>query len=427
MKTYDLIVIGAGAAGLMCAITAAKRGRRVLVLERSNKIGKKILMSGGGRCNFTNLHISPQRYVSNNPHFCKSALSRYTQWDFIAWVEQHGIEYFEKQTVTGLSGQLFCQDSAKQIVAMLLEECNTAGVEIMLKCETSAIVNSSARWLSNEYQRAGKANDPAGKPVDGYYLETSMGKFSSEKLVVAAGGLSVPSLGGSGFGYALAETFGLRVLSKSAGLVPLTFTDTMHEFCSGLSGVSTEVVLFNEPALNTQAASFREDILFTHRGLSGPAALQISSYWQPGEPIIANLLPDHDVLKLFLSWKQHHPKSLLRSQLDQFLPRKLVLALEQAWWPELSGTALAEWPHVWLELVAQQLTAWSLKPAATEGYRTAEVTLGGVDTRDLSSKTMESKVPGLYFIGEVVDVTGHLGGFNFQWAWSSGFVAGQAV
>lgn len=427
MKTYDLIVIGAGAAGLMCAITAANRGRRVLVLERSNKIGKKILMSGGGRCNFTNLHISPQRYVSNNPHFCKSALSRYTQWDFIAWVEQHGIEYVEKQTVTGLSGQLFCRDSAKQIVAMLLEECSAAGVEIMLKCETNAIVNSSARWLSNEYQRAGKAKDLADKSVDGYYLETSLGKFSSEKLVVAAGGLSVPSLGGSGIGYELAETFGLRVLPKSAGLVPLTFTDAMHEFCSELAGVSTEAVLFNEPASDTQAASFREDILFTHRGLSGPASLQISSYWRPGEPIIANLLPDHDVLKLLLSWKQHHPKMLLRSQLGQFLPRKLVLALEQVWWPELADTALAEWPNVWLESIAQQLASWSIKPAATEGYRTAEVTLGGVDTRDLSSKTMESKVPGLYFIGEVLDVTGHLGGFNFQWAWSSGFVAGQAV
>ena len=427
MKAYDLIVIGAGAAGLMCAITAAKRGRRVLVLERSNKIGKKILMSGGGRCNFTNLHISPQRYVSNNPHFCKSALSRYTQWDFITWVEQHGIEYFEKQTVTGLSGQLFCRDSAKQIVAMLLDECNTAGVEILLKCETSVIANSAAHWLSNEYQRAGKAKNLSGKAADGYYLETSLGKFSSEKLVVAAGGLSVPSLGGSGIGYELAETFGLRILPKSAGLVPLTFTDAMYEFCSALAGVSTEAVLSNEPASNTQATSFREDILFTHRGLSGPATLQISSYWQPGEPIIINLLPDHDTENLLLRWKKSHPKSLLRTQLDQLLPRKLVRALEQAWWPELSGTALAEWPDVWLESVAQQLTGWSLKPAATEGYRTAEVTLGGVDTRDLSSKTMESKMPGLYFIGEVLDVTGHLGGFNFQWAWSSGFVAGHAV
>ncbi len=411
----------------MCAITAAKRGRRVLVLERSNKIGKKILMSGGGRCNFTNLHIAPQRYLSNNPHFCKSALSRYTQWDFIAWVEQSGIEYFEKETVTGLSGQLFCRDSAKQIVAMLLDECRTVGVEIMLKCETNAVLNSSALWLSNEYQRADKGKNLANKATQGFYLETSLGKFSSEKLVVAAGGLSVPSLGGSGIGYELAESFGLRVLPKSAGLVPFTFTDAMQDFCSDLSGVSTEAVLFNEPAPNSQAASFREHILFTHRGLSGPASLQISSHWQPGQPIIANLLPDHDTWKLLLSWKQNHPKTLLRTQLDQLLPRKLVLALEQIWWPELTETALAEWPNVWLESVAQQLGGWSLKPAATEGYRTAEVTLGGVDTRDLSSKTMESSIPGLYFIGEAVDVTGHLGGFNFQWAWSSGFVAGEAI
>jgi predicted Rossmann fold flavoprotein len=427
MKAYDLIVIGAGAAGLMCAITAANRGRRVLVLERSNKVGKKILMSGGGRCNFTNLHISPDRYLSANPHFFKSALSRYTQWDFIALVEQHGIEYIEKDTVTGLSGQLFCSDSAKQIVAMLLSECQQAGVEIRLKCETNAVVHSSTVWLSNEYRRAGKGKSLADNATEAFHLETSLGKFSSEKLVVAAGGLSVPSLGGSGIGYELAECFGLRVLPRSAGLVPFTFTDAMHEFCSGLAGVSTEAVLFNDPVATRQAESFREDILFTHRGLSGPATLQISSYWQPGEPIIANLLPDHDIVKLLLSWKQHHPKTLLRTQLDQLLPRKLVLALERACWPELAGTALAEWPNIWLESVSQQLAGWSLKPAATEGYRTAEVTLGGVDTSDLSSKTMESKVPGLYFIGEVVDVTGHLGGFNFQWAWSSGFVAGEAV
>ncbi len=427
MKSFDLIVIGAGAAGLMCAITAAKRGRRVLVLERSNKVGKKILMSGGGRCNFTNLHISPQRYLSANPHFCKSALSRYTQWDFIAWVEQHGIEYFEKETVTGLSGQLFCKDSAKQIVAMLLDECQQAGVEVKLNCETEAVVHASAVWLSKEFLRAGKGKGLADTRTDEFRLKTSQGSFSSEKLVVAAGGLSVPSLGGSGIAYQLAECFGLRVLPKSAGLVPFAFTDAMHDFCSGLSGVSTEALIFNDPAAGAQAASFREDILFTHRGLSGPATLQISSYWRPGEPIIVNLLPDHDIWKLFLSWKQDHPKALLRTQLDQQLPRKLVIALQRVCWPELAETALAEWPNVWLESVAQQLGGWSLKPAATEGYRTAEVTLGGIDTRDLSSKTMESAVAGLYFIGEAVDVTGHLGGFNFQWAWSSGFVAGEAV
>ncbi|NOR19379.1 MAG: aminoacetone oxidase family FAD-binding enzyme [Xanthomonadales bacterium] len=427
MESFDIIVIGAGAAGLMCAITAAKRGRSVLLLERSNKPGKKILMSGGGRCNFTNLHISPQRYISANPHFCKSALSRYTQWDFIAWVEQHGIEYFEKETVNGLSGQLFCRESAKQIVAMLLDECRQSGVEIKLNAETNAVAHSSTVWLSNEYRRAGKGKGLAKNSTEDFHLETSLGKFSAEKLVVAAGGLSVPSLGGSGIGYELAECFGLRILTKSAGLVPFTFTDAMHEFCSRLSGISTEVVIFTNPPPGSQAATFREDILFTHRGLSGPAILQLSSYWQPGESIIINLLPDHDIWELLLSWKQQHPKALFRTQLDQHLPRKLVLELEQVWWPELAETALAEWPNVWLESVAQQLGGWPLKPAATEGYRTAEVTLGGVDTRGLSSKTMESTTPGLFFIGEVVDVTGHLGGFNFQWAWSSGFVAGEAV
>ncbi len=424
MNTPDLIVIGAGAAGLMCAITAAKRGRRVLILERSNKAGKKILMSGGGRCNFTNLHITPDRYVSANPHFCKSALSRYTQWDFIALVEKHGIEYFEKETVDGLSGQLFCRQSAKLIVAMLKEECREAGVEVKLNCEIEKVIHSSATW--NKHGIKGGSSETSAEG-DNFRLKTSLGTFSSEKLVVASGGLSIPSLGGSGFAYELAECFGLRLLPKSAGLVPFTFTDSMHDVCERLSGVSIEAILYSEPHTSSPQVSFREDILFTHRGLSGPAALQLSSYWKPGETIIINLFPDLDTWKLLLNWKQGHPRSLLRTQLDQHLPRKLVLELQQMWWPELAETALAEWPNVWLESVAQQLGGWSLKPAGTEGYRTAEVTLGGVDTRDLSSKTMESKTPGLFFIGEAVDVTGHLGGFNFQWAWSSGFVAGEAV
>lgn len=415
MTNPDIIIIGAGAAGLMCAITAAKRGRRVLVLERSNKPGKKILMSGGGRCNFTNLHVTPDRFLSTNPHFCKSALSRYTQWDFISLVEKHDIEYFEKETVNGLSGQLFCRQSSKLILAMLMEECRRAGVEIRLNCKIEAVDHASAAWVSDP--GAGSR----GSPGAGFHLSTSLGKFSSEALVVACGGLSVPSLGGSGMGFELAESFGLRLVPRSAGLVPFTFTDAMHAVCGRLAGVSTEAVLFND------RQAFREDLLFTHRGLSGPAALQLSSYWRPGESVNASLLPDHEALKLLLNWKQRHPKTLLRTHLDHLLPRKLVLELEQLWWPELAGTALAEWPGVWLEAIAQKLESWVLKPAGTEGYRTAEVTLGGVDTRDLSSKTMESATPGLFFIGEVVDVTGHLGGFNFQWAWSSGFVAGQAV
>lgn len=427
MKNPDIIVIGAGAAGLMCALTAAKRGRSVLVLERSNKPGKKILMSGGGRCNFTNLHVTPDRFLSGNPHFCKSALSRYTQWDFIALVEKHGIEYFEKETTDGLSGQLFCRQSAKLILAMLMAECRQAGVEIKLNCEIEVVVHSSATWAGKAGGGARALPSGSGRvaaaapPRTGFHLGTSLGKFASEALVVASGGLSVPSLGGSGIGYELAESFGLRLLPRAAGLVPFTFTDTVHTICERLAGVSTRAVLFND------RQSFREDILFTHRGLSGPAALQLSSYWRPGESIQANLLPEQPVFELLLNWKQQHPRTLLRTHLDHLLPRKLVLELEKLWWPELAETALAEWPRVWLEAIAQKLDRWTLKPAGTEGYRTAEVTLGGVDTCDLSSKTMESAIPGLFFIGEVVDVTGHLGGFNFQWAWSSGFVAGQAL
>ncbi len=414
MKSPDLVIIGAGAAGLMCAITAAGRGRRVLVLERANKVGKKILMSGGGRCNFTNLHISPNQYISANPHFCKSALSRYTQWEFIALVEKHGIEYFEKETVNGLSGQLFCRQSAKLIVAMLLEECRHAGVEIKLNCEIESVSHANAAW-----GRVCPGSSSASQ--GGFALHTNQENLATETLVVATGGLSVPSLGGSGIAYALAEAFGLHLLPRAAGLVPFIFTDAMHAVCDRLAGVSTEVMLLNDRQM------FREDILFTHRGLSGPAALQLSSYWQPGERVMANLLPGHDVPELLLGWKQAHPRSLLRTQLDHILPRKLVRELEQLWWPASAVTALAEWPDAQLQAMAAQLSGWSLKPAGSEGYRTAEVTLGGVDTRDLSSKTMESTTPGLFFIGEAVDVSGHLGGFNFQWAWSSGFAAGQSV
>ena len=405
----------------MCAITAARRGRRVLVLERSNKAGKKILMSGGGRCNFTNLQVAPERYLSANPHFCKSALSRYTQWDFIAWVESCEIEYFEKETVNGLSGQLFCRQSSKLILAMLMEECQRLSIEIRTSCETAAVVHESFTWVV----QGGAPPDTSGfadsRIGGGFHLKTSHGWFSTEALVVAAGGLSIPSLGGSGIGYELAECFGLRVLPRSAGLVPFTFTDAMHDVCGRLSGISTEAVLFND------RQSFREDILFTHRGLSGPAALQLSNYWQPGEDFSVNFLPDHDVSELLLNWKQQHPRTLIRSHLDHELPRKLVRELEQLYWLGLAETAMAEWSNTRLQTVARLLEAWVLKPAGTEGYRTAEVTLGGIDTRDLSSKTMESKTPGLFFIGEVVDVTGQLGGFNFQWAWSSGFAAGDEI
>ena len=394
----DTLIIGAGAAGLMCAITAAQRGRRVTVLDRSNKVGKKILMSGGGRCNFTNLHIRPDRFLSANPHFCKSALSRYTQWDFIELVERHGIAYFEKETVNGLSGQLFCRESSKQILAALLNECQTAGVEVITRCETDMVDQNN-----------------------GFHLQGNKGTFSAETLVVASGGLSVPSLGGSGYGYQLAEQFGLRQLPLTAGLVPFTFTGNEHALFTRLSGIACEVIISNA------RASFREDMLFTHRGLSGPAVLQISSYWKPGESVEIDLLPGRDATGLITGWKKTHPRSLLRTQLSTLLPGKLVTELEALFWPRNRDKPLAEWPDRELEVIARQLKVWSIKPAATEGYRTAEVTLGGVDTRDLSSKTMESKVGGLFFIGEVVDVTGHLGGFNFQWAWSSGYAAGLEV
>ncbi len=428
-SAYDSIILGAGAAGLMCAITAAQRGRRVLVLDRSNKLGKKILMSGGGRCNFTNLHCSPERFLSVNPHFCKSALSRYTQWDFIELVTQHGIAYFEKETVNGLSGQLFCQDSAKQIVAMLLKECHQGGVEIRTQCETRSAKKTGVETRAENENPSPESGaeerapfePPSVEAGEGFSLLTNQGEFQSETLVVATGGLSIPSLGGSGYGYALAEQFGLRLLPRSAGLVPFTMTDSLHAVCERLSGLSLEVSLGNS------RAQFREDLLFTHRGLSGPAVLQLSSYWQPGESIHMDLLPGHKADALLLGWKQDHPRALMRSRLAQLLPHKLVDELQTLFWPQMADRLLAEWPDRHLQALAQVFNRWEMKPAGTEGYRTAEVTLGGVDTRDLSSQTMESTVPGLFFIGEVVDVTGHLGGFNFQWAWSSGYAAGQAV
>ena len=394
----DCIVLGAGAAGLMCAIAAAQRGREVLVLDRSNKPGKKILMSGGGRCNFTNLYTAPGRFLSANPHFCKSALSRYTPGDFIELVERHGIDYFEKETVNGLSGQLFCRQSSKQIVAMLLDECDRAGVAIRLDCETGQLRHDTA-----------------------FRLETDNGPLESETLVVATGGLSIPSLGGSPFGYRVAEQFGLKVLPTAPGLAPFTFSDALRTRFSRLSGLSCEV------SVAVGSASFREDMLFTHRGLSGPAMLQASSHWKPGADVELDLAPGRDLASEFRRWKSEQPRTLLRTRLDETLPQRLVRELEDLFWPERAGTPLGDWPDRALEEVAATLQGWRLKPSGTEGYRKAEVTLGGVDTRELSSKTMESRIPGLFFIGEVVDVTGELGGFNFQWAWASGHAAGQAV
>jgi len=401
---YDCIIIGAGAAGLMCAITAGQRGRRVLILEKSNKVGKKILMSGGGHCNFTNMYAEPENYISNNPHFCKSALSRYTQWDFIELVNKHGIAYHEKTHRDNegneiRKGQLFCDESAKQVVAMLLDECQQAGVEIRTRCEIESV-----------------------ECDHGFSLTTNLGELHCESLVVAAGGLSIPTLGGSGFGYELARQYGMNVLENRAGLVPFTLSGSLKEMSSRLSGLAVHVDI----SCNQQ--SFNEDMLFTHRGLSGPAVLQLSSYWHAGDAISINLLPGKDIRDILAQAKQHEPRSLLRRILLEYLPKKFIHECESLWWEKEKQTAIAEISDSKLEEIAGHFSNWLIKPSGTEGYRTAEVTMGGVDTNDLSSKTMESKTrPHLYFIGEVVDVTGHLGGYNFQWAWSSGYVAGLNI
>ena len=394
MEDVDAVIIGAGAAGLMCAIAAGQRGRRVVVLEGSNKIGKKILMSGGGRCNFTNLHTEPSRFISANPHFCKSALSRYTQWDFVSLVEKHEIAFHEKAL-----GQLFCDESSKDIVAMLQNECDAVDVRILTHC-----------------------NDVSVEVSDGYRVTCSRGTFQCDSLVVASGGLSIPKMGASDIGYRLARQFSLEVLDTSAALVPFTLTGALHELSTCLSGVSCNATV------TAGATSFTEDILFTHRGLSGPAMLQASSYWSPGEEIEINLLPSTDAVEFLLSAKRSRPRSLARVVLSDLLPKALVAELQGLFWPQLQDTPLAEASDEQLREIGANLNAWAVKPAATEGYRTAEVTMGGVDTDELSSRTMESKrQPGLYFIGEVVDVTGHLGGFNFQWAWASGQAAGEVV
>jgi len=393
MNNYDVIVIGGGAAGLFCALTAGQRGRSVLVLDSSNKVGKKILMSGGGGCNFTNLDITPENYLSNNPHFCISALNRYNQWQFIDLVEHHQIPYHEKS-----HGELFCDKSSKDILKMLLDECAAAQVVIRTKAIVSQI-----------------------EPIEegGFNLSVAGQKICCQSLVVASGGLSIPTLGASGFGYDIAEQFGLNVLQRSAGLVPFTFSDWVKDISETNSGLSLDV------EMSVNGMSFRENLLFTHRGISGPAALQLSSYWKPGQFISINLLPDHDAQILLLGYKQSHPKSLLRNLIGPLLSKGFTQSLQTRYWPQYAETPAAEIPNTVLVSLAGHLSNWQLKPSGTEGYRTAEVTLCGVDTDHISSKTMECKSQsGLYFVGEVLDVTGHLGGYNFQWAWASGYAAG---
>jgi predicted Rossmann fold flavoprotein len=399
----DVIIIGGGASGLMCALQAGQRGRRVLVLDSSNKVGKKILMSGGGRCNFMNLFVEPEHFLSGNPAFCISALNRYTQWDFMALVEKHGIAWHERK-----HGQLFCNDSAKDILNMLLAECEQAKVQIRTQCGIEKIENVEGGLPSAKKAR--------------FRLQTSKGEFSAESLVVATGGLSIPTLGASGFGYDIARQFGHDVLPTRAGLVPFMFSDGFKAVSERLSGLAHEVSISNE------RHAFTENILFTHRGLSGPAVLQLSNYWLPGESVSVDLFPGEDMQAWLLQQKKQHPKSLLRTLLGERLAKSLMLELQTLHWSAQAETAMAEIPDAVLADIAASLNGWTLKPSGTEGYRTAEVTLGGVATDNISSRTMESRLqPGLYFIGEVLDVTGHLGGFNFQWAWSSGHAAGQFV
>lgn len=391
MQQWDVIVIGAGAAGLFCAIEAAKRGRRTLVLDNGKRIGRKILMSGGGRCNFTNLFAAPANYLSANKHFCKSALSRYTQWDFIALVQQYGIPYHEKTL-----GQLFCDDSAKDIVDMLQAECDKAGVQIALQQEITEI----------------KALE------QGYSVQSRELTRQCQSLVIASGGLSLPNLGATPFGFQVAEQFGLPVLPLRAALVPLTWQPADKAVFEELSGLSLPVTASANDTL------FAEDMLFTHRGLSGPAILQISSFWSPGDEITVNLLPSQDLAEVLIELQQKHPEQELKTALSRLLPKRLAEKLLEL--GVYQNQPLKALNPKSAARIAASLQQYVFRPNGTEGYRTAEVTLGGVDTNALSSKTMEAKnQPGLYFIGEVVDVTGWLGGYNFQWAWSSGWVAGQ--
>lgn len=391
-KEWDVIVVGAGAAGLMCAITAGQRGRRVLVIDHANKVGKKILMSGGGRCNFTNTGTTPAQFLSANPHFCKSALARYTPQDFIDLVDRHGIAWHEKEL-----GQLFCDESSKQIVCMLLDEANCANVQVQIECHIESV------------KRDG----------DVFLLRTSQGTVGAGSLVIASGGLSIPSMGASGFGYELARQFGHSVLPTRAGLVPLTLSGKHQERMEGLSGVALPI----EAQCN--GTSFSNQMLVTHRGISGPAILQISSYWQPGDELRLNLLPSHDALEWLRTQQLERAAAELKTVLGDVMPRRFSQRLCETW---LDSKPMRQYNERELANTAAVLQAWPVVASGTEGYRTAEVTLGGVDTDQLSSSTMQSKlVDNLYFIGEVVDVTGWLGGYNFQWAWASGHATGMVA
>ena len=383
----DIVIIGAGAAGLMCAIEAGKRNRSVLVLEHMNKIGKKIRVSGGGHCNFSNINLRPDNYLSANPHFCKSALARFTPYDFIGMVERHGIEYYEKER-----GQLFCRETSGDILRMLYEECRNAGVELLVNCRVGSI-----------------------KKAGHFCASTNFNRIEAGALVIATGGLSYAELGATDMGFRIAQRFGLKVTKLKPALVPLVFGRNDLRKFSELSGVSFDA------AVGYRGRQFRGEVLFTHQGLSGPAILQVSSYWDSGDEITIDLMPHRDAYELFTSKRKSRIE--LRNLLSEYLPRRFSHR-----WSELNAPArpLCQYTEKELKDIAHQIHHWTIRPEGTEGYRKAEITAGGIDTDELSSKTMEAKkVPGLYFVGEVVDVAGQLGGYNLQWAWSSGFVAGQ--
>ena len=391
-KKYDVIIIGAGAAGLMSAIEAGKRGKIVFLIDHSTKIAEKIRISGGGRCNFTNLYSNPSNFLSNNKHFCKSAFAKYTQNDFIDLIKKHNIEFFEKKL-----GQLFCNTSAREIIDMLVEECIEHNVEINLETKVTSLSKSE-----NEY-----------------IIKTNKGTYTSKSMVIATGGLSIPKIGASDFGYRIAKQFDLKVTDLLPALVPLTFEEKELEFCKSLAGVSLNA------SVKVDKTIFNEGLIFTHRGISGPSILQISSYWKSGQPISINLLPGHNMDIILKQRRNETPKQTLSNVLADYLPNKLALAICNKF---LINQKIADASNEILKKLSDFVNNWIVYPKGTEGYKTAEVTLGGIDTKEISSSTMECiKHPGLFFIGEVLDVTGHLGGHNFQWAWSSGFVAGQNV
>ena len=399
---WDVIIIGAGASGLMCAIEAGKRGRKVLVLDHAKRAGQKIIMSGGGRCNFTNLYVEPNNFLCDNPHFVKSALSRFTQWDFIALVDKHNISWHERD-----HGQLFCDDSAKQIVKLLLDEAQAVGVKVQLQCD----IFSHTQLQDNHFS-----------------LQTKLGDFECESLVVATGGLSLPKMGATPFAYKIAEQYQLPLKPTRAGLVPFTLHQAQKESLVSLSGISFPATASCQvkSGKKDKTISFTEALLFTHRGLSGPVILQISNYWQAGEPLFLDLMPNIDLFELLLDSQQKHPDQALKTLLSQQLPKRVIECLLNL--AEIESLPLKQYHEKQFTQIAALFHQWQPQINGTEGYRTAEVTLGGIDTDVISSKTMECKnIPGLYFVGEALDVTGWLGGFNFCWAWSSGWAAGQAV